>query len=169
MLSYGEFALFEFHKATLLQPLRRSTAGQSILLRYGTACCAQWSQQLLGCGTRSPLYLIGDAPSRRGLSRVGYFTPLNGPLNGHPPSYYYAAIERINNLLLATYWSPLQQLHINDQFDFVNTKLLEYINICAPMKVVKIPAKYIIREKWMTKGLLQSSLNFQKNEKRGDW
>ena len=57
------------------------------------------------------------------------------------------AIERINTLLLATDWSPLQQLHINDQFDFVNTKLLEYINICAPMKVVKIPAKYVIREK----------------------
>ena len=30
------------------------------------------------------------------------------------------AIDRINTLLLATDWSPLQQLHINDQFDFVN-------------------------------------------------
>ena len=26
------------------------------------------------------------AASRRGLSRVGYFIMLNGPLNGHPPS-----------------------------------------------------------------------------------
>ena len=34
------------------------------------------------------------------------------------------------------------------------------------MKVVKIPAKYVIREKWMTKGLLQSSLNLQKMRKR---
>ena len=76
------------------------------------------------------------------------------------------AIDRINTLLLATDWSPLQQLHINDQFDCVNTKLLEYMNICAPMKVVKIPAKYVIREKWMTKGLLQSSLNLQKMRKR---
>ncbi len=33
------------------------------------------------------------------------------------------------------------------------------------MKVVKIPAKYAIREHWMTKGLLQSSLNFQKMRK----
>ena len=55
---------------------------------------------------------------------------------------------------------------MNDQFDFVNTKLLEYINICAPMKVVRIPAKYVIRENWMTKGLLQSSLNLQKLRKR---
>ena len=76
------------------------------------------------------------------------------------------AIDRINTLLLATDWSPLQQLYINDQFDFVNTKLLEYINICAPMKVVKIPVKYVIREKWMTKGLLQFSLNLQKMRKR---
>ena len=28
-------------------------------------------------------FWIGDA------ARVGYFVPLNGPLNGHPPSYYY--------------------------------------------------------------------------------
>ena len=40
--------------------------------------------------TRSPLYLLGDAASRRGLSQVGYVIPLNGrrPLNGHPPSFY---------------------------------------------------------------------------------
>ena len=39
--------------------------------------------------TRSPLCLIGDAASRCGLSRVGYFIPLNGrrPLNGHPPTF----------------------------------------------------------------------------------
>ena len=38
--------------------------------------------------TRSPLYLIRDAASRCGLSRVGYFIPLNGrrPLNEHPPN-----------------------------------------------------------------------------------
>ena len=28
----------------------------------------------------------GDAATRRGLSRVGYFITLNGSLNGHPPS-----------------------------------------------------------------------------------
>ena len=76
------------YAATLrLQPLKTSTAGagQSIILRLGTAGCAQWLR-LPGCGTRIPLYLIGDAASRRGLSRVGYFITLNGPLNGHPPS-----------------------------------------------------------------------------------
>ena len=28
------------HAATLLQPLKTSTAGQSIILRLGTSCCA---------------------------------------------------------------------------------------------------------------------------------
>ena len=74
--------------------------------------------------------------------------------------------DRINTLLLATDWSPLQPLHINDQFDFVNNKLLEYINICAPIKVAKIPAKYVARENWMTQGLLQSSLNLHKLRKK---
>ena len=69
--------------------VENNTAGQSIILRYGTAGCAQWPQ-LLGGGTWSPLYLIGDAASRRGLSRVGYFIPLNGPLSGHPPSVFYS-------------------------------------------------------------------------------
>ena len=30
-------------------------------------------------------FWIGDA------ARVGYFVPLNGPLNGHPPSCYYSS------------------------------------------------------------------------------
>ena len=55
-----------------------------------TGCC---SARLLGCWTRSPLYLIGDAASRRGLSRVGYFITLNGPLNVNPPSFYYIKLQ----------------------------------------------------------------------------
>ena len=26
-------------------------------------------------------------------ARVGYFVPLNGPLNGHPPSYYTISLS----------------------------------------------------------------------------
>ena len=40
----------------------------------------------MGCETRSPLYLIGDAASVRGLCTGKVFHPPNGPLNGHPPS-----------------------------------------------------------------------------------
>ena len=40
-------------------------------------------------GSWSALYLIGDA------ARVGYFVPLNGPLNGHPPSIYNMGLGSI--------------------------------------------------------------------------
>ena len=40
--------------------------------------CAHWSSGFMVLN--AALYLIGDA------ARVGYFVPINGPLNGHPPS-----------------------------------------------------------------------------------
>ena len=35
-------------------------------------------------------FWIGDA------ARVGYFVPLNGPLNGHPPSFTYVGLLSIS-------------------------------------------------------------------------
>ena len=73
--------------------------------------------------TRSPLYLIGDAASRCGLSRVGYFMPLNGrrPLNGHPPStirldkLIYYGIRGIAYNLLRSYLANMEQfVELND-------------------------------------------------------
>ena len=72
------------HAATLLQPLKISTAGQSIILRLGHHVAHMQWPQLLGCGTRSPLYLIGDTASRCGLSRVGYFHPAQRPVERTP-------------------------------------------------------------------------------------
>ena len=66
-----------------VQPLTTEHCGSVHYITIGD------SRLLKAAGlTRSPFYLIGDAASRCGLSRVGYFIPLNGrrPLNGHPPS-----------------------------------------------------------------------------------
>ena len=66
-----------------MQPLTTEHCGSVHYITIGD------SRLLTEAGlTRSPLYLIEDAASRCGLSRVGYFMPLNGrrPLNGHPPS-----------------------------------------------------------------------------------
>ena len=71
--------------------------------RGPTDCCSATHglllSEALGCGTRSPLYLIGDAASRRCLSRVGYFITLNGPLNGHPPSSILQELDIKRELL----------------------------------------------------------------------
>ena len=78
-------AFFEFNCTQLCAALTTEHCGSVHYIRIGD------SRLLTATGlTRSPLYLIGDAASRCGLSRVGYFIPLNGrrPLNGHPPSRY---------------------------------------------------------------------------------
>ena len=66
-----------------VQPLTTDHCGSVHYITIGD------SRLLSAAGlARSPLYFIGDAASRCGLSRVGYYIPLNGrcPLNGHPPS-----------------------------------------------------------------------------------
>ena len=82
--------LFAILKQGLLLINPRNIISNIIMLlninatRGPTDCCSATHGLLLseatgmGCGTRSPLYLIVDAVSRRGLSRVGYFITLNG-------------------------------------------------------------------------------------------
>ena len=41
-------------------------------------------------------FWIGDA------ARVGYFVPLNGPLNGHPPSEFTMRVDSSNDIFIAT-------------------------------------------------------------------
>ena len=73
------------HAATLLQPLK--TTLQVSHLYYDRGQQVVYSGLSYWVEGRGVHYIkIGDAASRRGLSRVGYFIPLNVPLNGHPPS-----------------------------------------------------------------------------------
>ena len=37
-------------------------------------------------------------------ARVGYFVPLNGPLNGHPPSFHYDAVVPLWIILPSIIW-----------------------------------------------------------------
>ena len=66
----------------------------------------------------------------------------------------------IKRLLHATDWSIMHSQCVDEQF--LSNKMNEYINLCAPLKTVTIGHKHVIREKWMTKGLLKSSHNLNK-------
>ena len=72
------------------------------------------------------------------------------------------ATNNIKILLRATDWSMLMHLPVDEQFELFNRKLNEYINECSPIKTITVRSRYIIRKKWMTKGLLRSSLNLHK-------
>ena len=56
----------------------------------------------------------------------------------------------------------MHSLSVDEQSDFLSSKIQEYIDLCAPLKTVTIGHRYVIREKWMTKGLLKSSNNLNK-------
>ena len=56
----------------------------------------------------------------------------------------------------------MHSLCVDEQSEFLSSKIQEYIDLCVPLKTVTIGHRYVIREKWMTKGFLKSSLNLNK-------
>jgi len=63
-------------------------------------------------------------------------------------------------------WNDLKNMNINDAHNHFISKLNEILDKVAPKKEVKLNNKFQIREKWMTKGLLRSSINKAKLYKK---
>lgn len=59
-------------------------------------------------------------------------------------------------------WSYIERLEINQAYDEFMKHFKNLIDIYAPEKTITIPARYVMREAWMTKGILASSLNCNK-------
>ena len=74
----------------------------------------------------------------------------------------HVSTNYIKRLLQATDWWTMHSLCVDEQSEFLSSKIQEYIDLCVPLKTVTIGHSYVIREKWMTKGLLKSSLNLNK-------
>jgi len=72
------------------------------------------------------------------------------------------SINEIARCIRNTEWNVLNNLDINDAYRYFSNTLADIVDQIAPEMEVKIPAKYIIRDPWMTKGLLTSSRNLNK-------
>jgi len=59
--------------------------------------------------------------------------------------------------LLRTDWKPIITSTIDDAYALFITKVFNNIDKFAPEKTVTIPNKQIIRQPWMSKGLMMSS------------
>lgn len=68
-------------------------------------------------------------------------------------------IENIN-------WRTLEDMNTNEAYDHFSEKIKDVINHYAPEKTIKISAKSIIRDPWMTKGLITSSKKLNKLYKK---
>ena len=50
----------------------------------------------------------------------------------------------------------------NDAYNIFSDKLHDIINTISPEKTIRIPAKKVIREPWVTKGIMKSSHTLNK-------
>jgi hypothetical protein len=75
-------------------------------------------------------------------------------------------IIEIRNKLERYDWAVLDKLTSNDAYNIFLHAVTNIIDNVAPMKTINLPTKRIIREPWMTKGILKSSNNLDKLYKR---
>ena len=71
---------------------------------------------------------------------------------------YFNISEHLEN----TEWTYLTNLQTNEAWESFQSKITEAIELFAPIKTVKIPAKHIIKQPWMTSGILKSSHTLDK-------
>ena len=67
------------------------------------------------------------------------------------------SITRIKADLSNVDWSCLNNTSMNESYEFFSDKISQVQEKHAPLKIVKIPPKYVIRDPWMTQALIKSS------------
>ena len=68
-----------------------------------------------------------------------------------------AKMTNIANGLGNVDWTELHDMNVDDAFDKFTETIAKQIDICAPVKTFKIPYKQVIRQPWITPGLLKSA------------
>ena len=86
----------------------------------------------------------------------------NEPLTFKHRPLSNVSIRHIKFALQQIYWKYPHQLDINNAFNFFTEQLNYIIASYAPEKTVNIKSKYVIRNVWMTTGLMKSSLTSNK-------
>jgi len=87
------------------------------------------------------------------------------------------SIEKFNNntyqqiceALSKTDWSSLNSSDAETCYNIIIDKINAVIEYFAPKKIIKIPAKHVTRELWITPGILHSSKQLDKLYKKTIW
>ncbi len=70
--------------------------------------------------------------------------------------------QRINEFLHLYDWEDLKNRDIDEAHTLLKETIQQAIDLHAPQKIAKIPPKRIIREAWVTKGIMKSSCNLDR-------
>ena len=74
--------------------------------------------------------------------------------------------QQICEALSKTDWSSLNSSDAETCYNIIIDKINDVIEYFAPKKITKIPAKHVIREPWITPGILHSSKHLDKLYKK---
>ena len=73
-----------------------------------------------------------------------------------------SSIDAINRKLDSTDWIGIQSMSVNDSYNYLEGLIMETLDEFAPVEKTKIKKQKVIREKWVSKGLLKCSNKAQK-------
>ena len=77
-----------------------------------------------------------------------------------------ANLTKVSNDLAAHDWTGVQSVSVEEAFHIITTGINQSIEAHCPIKTAKISEKNIIREPWMTSGILKSSKAINKKYKK---
>jgi hypothetical protein len=71
-------------------------------------------------------------------------------------------MQNIANVVKETNWQYLENMNTDDAYNEFSNTLNNIINNAAPEKQIKITSKFVIRDPWVTRGLMASSRTLNK-------
>ncbi len=91
---------------------------------------------------------------------------MNTPFNVTSRKLDANKMLRIKNSLKTVDWSSLENLGPDDGYNFVINTITQALDIIAPKKTVRINPSRIVKQPWMTNGLVQSAKSCDKMYKK---
>ena len=85
-----------------------------------------------------------------------------GPFTTTKRNLSASNVDKIKTELSSINWNFLSTLGVDESFKVFTEKVNSILDKHAPLKTKIIPSKYIIRDPWMTSGLLKSSFTLDK-------
>ncbi len=72
------------------------------------------------------------------------------------------SLRNLKHNLSNVHWNDILTMDVESAFQSFQQKILDNLDVCAPLRTVTIPSNRVIRDPWFTPGLLKSSLKLDR-------